>query len=278
MEQNSQQDPNSGDKVQEQAKVEIPETRESMSQRTLQVSRVIVKVSESSQVVEEILQAGQPIGLDLEGVNLGPKGRLTLVQVGTMAGQVILFDVQANPALFAQGGLSRLIQSENIVKVVHDCRNDSGALYHQHGITINNVFDTQAAHVVLTHQNTGKPVSKVNNVSLNHLCELYKGPSNPLKDEIKNIYRRDQAFWARRPLSQEMICYAADDVLALVPAIYNCLDGEIKPEFRNLFHALCEEIVLQYIRPDEVKERRRQRKVDAKVAELEGTEETDVKR
>ena len=61
-----------------------PESREAVKYKVLQVSRVVVSVRESAQVVEEILQAGQPVGLDGEGVNLGPKGQLTLVQVSTV--------------------------------------------------------------------------------------------------------------------------------------------------------------------------------------------------
>ena len=34
------------------------------------------------------------------------------------------------------------------------------------------------------------------------------------------MYRRDQRFWARRPLTADMVVYAAADVLALVPNIY----------------------------------------------------------
>ena len=54
---------------------QVSESRESIKYRTLQVSRVVVNVKESMQVVEEIMRAGQPIGLDGEGVNLGPKGK-----------------------------------------------------------------------------------------------------------------------------------------------------------------------------------------------------------
>jgi len=270
--QNSDQDQRSsgmmGGEVRAPPAHPVPESRESIKYRTLQVSRVIVNVKESMQVVEEIMRTGQPIGLDGEGVNLGPKGKLTLVQVSTMNGGVNLFDVQTNPALLSQGGLNKLLESETIVKVVHDCRNDSAALYHQHDITIKNVFDTQAAHAVLQLQETGKPVYKVKNVSLNALCELYNAPLNPMKDQVKNIYRRDQKFWARRPLSRDMICYAAADVLALVPTIYTAMASEIKPEFGNLFLSLCEEQSLMYIHPEDVKERKRQRKVETEVADL----------
>merc|ERR1712012_425187 len=176
--------------------------------------------------------------------------------------------VQTCPALITQGGLKQLIQSEKIIKVVHDCGNDSAALYHQHDITIKNVFDTQAAHAVLQLQDTGKPVYKVKNVSLNALCELYNAPVNPMKEQVKNIYRRDQKFWARRPLTRDMICYAAADVLALVPTIYTAMASQIKPEFGNLFNELCEEQVLLYIQAEEVKNRKKQRKVETEVADL----------
>ena len=243
---------------------------EAFKLRILQASRIIVTVEESLQVVEEIMSAGQPIGLDLEGVNLGPKGELTLVQVATMAGQVSLFDVQTNPALLSsQGcGLASLLSSENIVKVVHDCKNDSVALYRQYGVTITNVFDTQAAHAVLWLQETGQPVDKVGNVSLNALCELYSAPVNPLKSFVKNIYRLDERFWARRPLTSDMVCHAAADVLALVPTIYNAMTKDIKPEFRDLFHALCEENQLMYIQRELVKRRKRQRKKETERADL----------
>ena len=45
---------------------------------------MVVSVRESTQIVEELLRAGQPVGLDGEGVNLGPKGQLTLLQVMVM--------------------------------------------------------------------------------------------------------------------------------------------------------------------------------------------------
>jgi exonuclease 3'-5' domain-containing protein 1 len=245
-----------------------PESREALKYKVLQVSRVVVSVRESSQLVDDLLRAGQPVGFDGEGVNLGPKGQLTLVQISTFNGQVIIFDVQTTPAIMTQGGLKRLLESEHIIKVVHDCRNDSAALYFQCDVQVRNVFDTQAAHAVLQLQDTGKPVYKVKNVSLNALCELYNAPVNPMKEQVKNIYRRDQKFWARRPLTRDMICYAAADVLALVPTIYNCMASQVKPEFGNLFRELCEEQVLLYIQAEEVKNRKKQRKVETEVADL----------
>jgi exonuclease 3'-5' domain-containing protein 1 len=74
----------------------------------------------------------------------------------------------------------------------------------------------QSAHAVLQFQETGKQVYKAKNVSLNTLCELYGAPMNPMKDQLKNVYKRDQKYWARRPLTRDMLLYAASDVLVLI--------------------------------------------------------------
>lgn len=73
---------------------------------------------------------------------------------------------------------------------------------------------------MLQFQETGKPVYKVKNVNLNTLCDLYGAPSNPLKEQLKNIYRYNQRYWCRRPLTRDMLIYASSDVLSLVPQIY----------------------------------------------------------
>ena len=86
-----------------------------------------------------------------------------------------------------------------------------------------NYFIFQAAHAVLELQDHGKPVYKVKNISLNALCDYYGASINPIKDQVKAVYRRDQRFWARRPLTIDMICYAAADVISLVPNIYEAM-------------------------------------------------------
>ena len=50
------------------------EETEALKIQTLEVSRVIVKETECRQLVDEWFRAGHPVGLDGEGVNLGPTG------------------------------------------------------------------------------------------------------------------------------------------------------------------------------------------------------------
>jgi ribonuclease D len=77
------------------------------------------------------------IAVDCEAVNLGRNGRLCLVQVATatkpyLFGTLILLFcpfllltlkdiIEGGPALF-DGGLRQLLEDNNIVKVMHDCR------------------------------------------------------------------------------------------------------------------------------------------------------------
>ncbi|XP_012232253.1 egalitarian protein homolog [Linepithema humile] len=243
--------------------------------KVLQQTRVIATPRESLQVVEDIINPRKPppdgkivVSFDCEGINLGVKGQLTLVQIGTMSGQAYVFDLFTCPSLVQTGGLQKLLEHPQIIKVIHDCRNDSVNLYNQFKITLMNVFDTQAAHAVLQYQETGKPVYKVKNVNLNTLCDHYGAPCNPLKEQLKNIYRKDQRYWSRRPMTRDMLIYASSDVLSLVPQVYNAMSRLIKPEVQGLFAELCEEQIQMHIRPADVKARKKQRKVETEVADL----------
>eukprot|EP00171_Calliarthron_tuberculosum_P008685 IDg8685t1 len=77
------------------------------------------------------------IGVDLEGVMLSRTGSIELVQA-SCPGHVYLFDVSGPLAseMFDRGGLRELLQHPMSLKVVHDCRHDADALWHQHGVRI----------------------------------------------------------------------------------------------------------------------------------------------
>ncbi|CAL1681679.1 unnamed protein product [Lasius platythorax] len=243
--------------------------------KVLQQTRVIATPRESLQVIEDIINPRKPppdgkvvVSFDCEGINLGVKGQLTLVQIGTMSGQAYVFDLFTCPSLVQAGGLQKLLEHPHVIKVIHDCRNDSVNLYNQFKIMLTNVFDTQAAHAVLQFQETGKPVYKVKNVNLNTLCDHYGAPCNPLKEQLKNIYRKDQRYWSRRPMTRDMLIYASSDVLSLVPQVYNAMSRLIRPEVQGLLAELCEEQIQMHIRPADVKARKKQRKVETEVADL----------
>ena len=67
--------------------------------------------------IVKLLTDCQVIALDAEGVNLGKDGPLTLLQIGTMDGDVYLFDIWSNKELFCEGRLKDIMESTRIVKV-----------------------------------------------------------------------------------------------------------------------------------------------------------------
>lgn len=107
------------------------------------------------------------------------------------------------------------------------------------------------------------------NVSLNTLCELHNAPINPIKDQMKTVFKRDQKYWARRPLSRDMLLYAAGDVLVLInEQLYANMANCMKSEYRTLFSELCTEQILMLIKPREVKTCKKQRKISTEVQDL----------
>ncbi|EQC33145.1 hypothetical protein SDRG_09132 [Saprolegnia diclina VS20] len=171
------------------------------------------------------------VGVDCEGANLGRSGSLTLVSLA-IGPIVYLVDVLTNPLLL--GPLKLLLESRSIVKVLHDCRKDSDALLHTAGISLTHVFDTQVAHAVL-HQ-LRKPAAKDDGRHLvgpsasvialdnaNHECVAYADvlshylslPPSRVKASVKEAMTSDDATWTRRPLSADLLEYAAMDVAYL---------------------------------------------------------------
>ena len=93
--------------------------------KVLQQAKVIVNPKECLQIVEDISRSTNflnddgnvVVSFDCEGINLGAKGQLTLLQVGTMTGNIYVFDLFTSPHLITVGGLYKLLESQNVVKV-----------------------------------------------------------------------------------------------------------------------------------------------------------------
>jgi len=187
---------------------------------------LVETADQCAQALERIRSSGSVVFVDCEGVNLGRNGRLCLVQVCTLRREAFLFDV-VDPAVLAatmDAGLRALLESQSVLKVFHDCRSDSDALWHCAHVRLQHVFDTQIAHAVLTRQQTGKaghcaPIP----ASFSAVVARYgKGTTHESKSAMHATMVADREFWARRPLSQEALLYASTDVL-LLPTVHKSL-------------------------------------------------------
>lgn len=121
--------------------------------KVLQNTRVITSIKESLFVCDAIRKSAPAdecviISFDCEGVNLGVKGQLTVIEIATTRGEAFIFDLQQCPQLVADGGLKNILEDDNIIKIIHDCRNDSFNLYSQYNVLMRNVFDTQVSEIL----------------------------------------------------------------------------------------------------------------------------------
>lgn len=118
--------------------------------KVLQNTNVVANVKQCQQLTQSIMnKIGQNnnqsivISLECEGINIGSKGDISLISMATIGGDAFIFDVTICPDMINEGGLKTILEHENIIKIMHDCRNDSVNLYQQFGILLKNVFDTQ---------------------------------------------------------------------------------------------------------------------------------------
>jgi len=111
-------------------------------------------------------------------------------------GETVVIDPLKVPDLSA---LKPLFADPSIRKVFHGADYDVRSLYRDFGISINNLFDTQLACMYL-----GRP-----GTSLEAVVARQFGV------ELDKKYQKKD--WSRRPLPEEMVSYAASDVIYLIP-------------------------------------------------------------
>jgi DNA polymerase I-like protein with 3'-5' exonuclease and polymerase domains len=142
------------------------------------------------------------VALDVEGVDLGRNGIISLVQLAVSPNKCFLLDLlnktKDDPLV---NWLRVILESKDIVKIVHDCRMDADALRYHLEIELSNVHDTSCWHYTIT----GSEWDGLNKVlSVNGIKE------NANHDN--SVYIKDHAFWATRPLTAQMIERAVGDV------------------------------------------------------------------
>ncbi|XP_046328667.2 piRNA biogenesis protein EXD1-like [Haliotis rufescens] len=189
----------------------------------------------SEKAVHDILVSSPVVGVSCKGANAGGKGTIYLVAVATLQGDVYAFDVRRDKNIILDGGLVRLFQSTDVIKVIHDCAADAAALHRGFGVTLSNVFDTQVAQRVQMEEH-GLPPRMINKSSLFAKYDIVGYTPSP---SLERLLREDQHVWARRPLNKDMLNTAAADVVPLVTVLYDRLKSVLNPETADWFEYLC---------------------------------------
>ncbi|XP_062213498.1 uncharacterized protein LOC133914403 [Phragmites australis] len=176
-------------------------------------------VTKPGQLPVEFLEpsAGQKlvIGFDCEGVDLCRNGALCIMQLAFPDVVYLVDAIEGGKELIQ--ACKPALESDHIIKVIHDCKRDSEALYFQFGIKLHNVVDTQIAYSLIEEQEGRKRTfdDYISFVSL--LADpRYCGIPYPEKEEVRTLLRQDPNFWTIRPLSDMMVRAATDDVRFLL--------------------------------------------------------------
>jgi exonuclease 3'-5' domain-containing protein 1 len=146
------------------------------------------------------------VAFDCEGVNLSRAGSVEIVAIdfGKLAetDDVFLIDLGATNGISStlRKKLKELLESQTVVKVIHDVRMDSDALFHLYGITVDNIHDTGCFHGVLTGRE---------DISLDNLLSYYGIAATP---RARIDYQKNPNYWANRPLTNQMKDRASGDV------------------------------------------------------------------
>jgi len=136
------------------------------------------------------------------------------------------------------------LESNKIVKVMHDCRKDSEALYFQYDVTLRGVWDSQIAYTVLSQLKGFKTPYPI---GLNTLLKACNSDENKFKDMVKSAMNAMPNFWEVRPLSRMMIDYAAGDVANLL-RVYGMLNNELQAHSKNYdYHRIVEDYSIEYL-------------------------------
>ena len=146
--------------------------------------------------VADLFKKEKAIAVDLEADSMYHfKEKVCLIQMATHDINVVIDPLKIHDL----SPLKPLFENRSIKKIFHGADYDVRSLYRDFKININNLFDTQLACMFLGISGTGleAAVKKWFKVSLD-----------------KKYQRKD---WSKRPLSGDMMAYAAKDTLYLLP-------------------------------------------------------------
>jgi hypothetical protein len=178
---------------------------------------ILINSTSDLKQFEEALKGKTVLAVDAEGVKLSRMGKMTVFSVAVSDQLVFLVDtIHPDVSLreAAMNVLKSILEDESVEKIIHDCRQDSDALYHVHSIAFRNVFDTQVYYLAISGSTKRAP--------LNIALEAFGCKINKLRNNID--YRTEPEYWGKRPLTPEMIDCASGDVKTLFDLRKNMYD------------------------------------------------------
>uniref|UniRef100_A0A672KZB0 3'-5' exonuclease domain-containing protein n=1 Tax=Sinocyclocheilus grahami TaxID=75366 RepID=A0A672KZB0_SINGR len=172
------------------------------------------------------IQQQKVIGIGAEVFGQIAQERLCWLQVATKK-VVYLFDVLLLGGQAFRNGLSMILESPHILKVIHDCRCIARCLRAEFRVHLTNVFDTQVADLMLFYRETGGFLPDRLG-SLQELLRLHlKLPASELSPLCSKELQRKECpeLWYLRPSPPALMNIMSASVSHLLPLRLVLLDA-----------------------------------------------------
>ncbi len=186
--------------------------KERSQKQSLKIRPIIIRSRDAFLRAIDEMKSEKIIGIDIENDNFYRYSeRLCLIQIRTQK-KIFLFDCLAS-GLNDIEPFREIFENPHIKKILHDGHQDIQLLKKHFNLSLVNVFDTQVAarYLGIVRYGLKKLIFEF----------LKKGIS---KEE-------SQADWSKRPLSDKLVAYAADDVRYLIE-LYHRLVKELSENNR----------------------------------------------
>ncbi len=99
-------------------------------------------------LASEVGETARRVACDCEGVNLCRLGSVEIISICFPTLDIYLIDFGGTVCPGILKSTTDLFKSASVIKVIHDCCMDCDALYHLHGVQVNNVHDASYFHGV----------------------------------------------------------------------------------------------------------------------------------
>jgi len=189
-------------------------------------------------------QSEKFIGLDFKMVTLGGQTDeyLSLIVIASNT-RIVVFDLMHSASILLESGLKDLLESDSVLKVMHDVKRVSNILAHQYSTNMRKVFDTQIAHAVLQHEKFGKPFNELRAISFLNLQRVYY-PQSIMMSDLSPRKLSQTIQWSSRPITDELLLAASEECHTIVSALYRLLNSQLPVHAYTMFEDRCFEALM----------------------------------
>ena len=170
------------------------------------------EVDQCRLAIGKLIDAGEPVAVDYEGVDLCRNGVRCVAQIAPREGATLLVDVETlGESAFGEGRFRELLESSDVLKLWYDCRADASALFHLHKTRPVNIWDVQVAYCRKRDKESYVKGLLREGLTFQERTRLDKVKLNGVKLSAPEKGGR-YTVWRSRPLDPALVTYCAADV------------------------------------------------------------------